>query len=112
MLIELVAAVGGVGVGTLSGLRLARRKRDRTPAKPAEMPRADPAWHLLRSDEELADAIDRAISCEQASIAVLDERAKHFAAMKARSAPAHPASVVSANDPAPRPDPRAQPRAS
>jgi len=112
MVIELVGLVGGVSVATLGGLRRARRRRDGTSVKPVEMPRANPAWHLLGSDEELRDAIDRAISCEQASMAVLEQRAKHFTAMRRCSAPTHPASQVPASDPTPRAGPRALPRAS
>ena len=83
MIIELAGIAGGLLVIVALGpaLRFLARRMPQIHATPTETPRANPAWKLLRSDEELREAIDRAIACEQAAIAVLQRRAEHFAAM-------------------------------
>jgi len=98
MVVE-VAAVGAAlsAVGAAGGLRhrLARRKAgDR--AEPLETPRDNPAWRLLGSEQELHEAIERAIACEQASIAVSQQRVQHLADLRTHLAPGTPMTLAPA----------------
>jgi len=98
MVVEVEAgAVAANGVGAAGGLRhrLARRKAgDR--AEPLETPRDNPAWRLLGSEQELHEAIERAIACEQASIAVSQQRVQHLADLRTHLAPGTPMTLAPA----------------
>jgi len=95
MMIELAGMAGAFGTTAgFGGLRRARHRREASLTRPTETAKENPAWHMLRSNEELRQAIERAITCEQASIALLERRAERFAAMRSELAPAAPPSLV------------------
>ena len=115
MVVE-VAAVGAAlgAVGTAGGLRhrLARRKAGDRP-EPLETPRNNPAWRLLGSEQELHEAIERAIACEQASIAVSHQRVQRLADLRTHPAPGAPVTLTPTQAEAPRRAPPGRiPRAS
>ena len=112
MIIELAGIAGGVLLIVALGptVRWLGRRTPRIPARPPETPRANPAWRLIRSDEELREALDRAIACELASIAVLHRRAEHFASMRASGSSSQiPTLVQKRDDGSPTPLTQAQP---
>lgn len=88
MMFGLVAVAAGMGVaGAGGGLAHRSRRKRHSRVEPIEQPRANPAWRVLESDEELRQAIERAIACEQASITVSQHRAKRFASLRGQLAP-------------------------
>jgi hypothetical protein len=88
VMVELVAVAAALGVaGGGGGLAHRSRRRRDSRVEPVEQPRANPAWRVLESDEELRQSIERAIACEQASIAVSQQRAERFASLREQLAP-------------------------
>ena len=75
-----VAVVGGLTVRAVVGGR-----EDRPEV--TDVPRANPSWRLLETEEELGQAVERAIAYERASVALAEQRAEHFAAMRRKIDP-------------------------
>jgi len=115
MVVEVAVAEATLGVvGTTGGLRhrLARRRAQARP-EPVETLRGNPAWRLLGSDQEIQEAIERAIACEQASIAVSQQRAQRLADLRTHVAAGAPVTLAPAQAEVPRrARPGRMPRAS
>jgi hypothetical protein len=92
MVLDVVAVAAAIGVAGATGVIRHRVKRSnsRDVLQPTAPRSESSAWRLLGSPDELAEAIERAIACEQAAIGLSEHRAKRFAALRTQPAPSTP----------------------
>lgn len=102
MVIELTSIAGGGTVVTAAGVLRQAAHRRRTRQAPAPPAGHNPSWRLLEDDAEVREAIERAIACEQASMALAARRADRLAALRRQLAPASVASATPTPTPLPQ----------
>jgi hypothetical protein len=101
MVIELLEIVGPGAVAATGGLLLrARRRGDGSRPELVQTPPENPAWRVLKGEEELRQALERAIACERAVVTLSEQRAERFDALRTQLVPkASPGPLRNAREP-------------